>query len=70
MTELQADQTMQRGPKNLVVRRIGVLIVDFIALAILGYIVGLIGKDFLVELGTHGVLIGWLISTTYFALFN
>lgn len=54
----------------MIAKRITALLIDFIVLAILGYIIALIGKDLFVELGTHGVLVGWLISTTYFTIFN
>lgn len=65
-----ANQTMVKELKNMVGRRIAALIIDFIVLAMLGYLFTLVGKDFFVELGTHGVLVGWLISTVYFAIFN
>lgn len=64
------SQTTQNEPKNLIGRRIAALIIDFIVLAIIGYILVLFGKGFFVELGTHGVLVGWIISTVYYAIFN
>ena len=68
--ESSTDQNMLKEPKNLFGRRIAALAIDLIILAIIGYILSLIGKGFFVELGTHGVLVGWLISTIYYAIFN
>lgn len=70
ITESSTDQTMLKEPKNLFGRRIAALAIDLIILAIIGYTLSLVGKEIFVELGIHGVLFGWLISTTYYAILN
>ncbi|MTI40033.1 RDD family protein [Fulvivirga lutimaris] len=52
------------------IKRIGALTIDSIILGILGYLIALAGESLLVELSIHGVLLGWAISTMYFAVFN
>lgn len=54
----------------MAIRRIAALLIDFIVLSIIGYLFAFVGKDLFVELGSHGVWIGWFISTAYFAIFN
>jgi uncharacterized RDD family membrane protein YckC len=66
----EIDQMNKSAKQYSILRRLGALVIDFIVLAIIGYLTALIGKDFFVKLGNHGVLVGWLISTIYFAIFN
>ena len=68
--ESSIAQPMLKKSKELLGRRIVAFIIDLIILAIIGYILSLIGKGFFVELGNHGVLVGSLISTIYYAVFN
>jgi len=56
--------------KNLFTRRIGALIIDFTILATFGFVFAQFGKEFFVKLGTHGVLVGWVISSIYYTIFN
>jgi uncharacterized RDD family membrane protein YckC len=70
LTESSSNHTMLKGPKNLFGRRVAALVIDLIILGIIGYILSLFGKGVFVELGTHGVVVGWLISTIYYTIFN
>mgnify|MGYP000698789636 CR=1 FL=1 len=60
--------TSQR--KSTGFRRVFAFMIDTILLFFIGFILGLIGKEFFSSLGLHGILIGWLIATLYFALFH
>lgn len=50
--------------------RIGALVIDTIILGVIGIILGLTIQDFLIRIGSYGVLIGLLIAVLYFTIYN
>ncbi len=50
--------------------RIGAYIVDVVILGAIGFILSLFFKDFFVQLGNQGVLVGFFISLLYFGIGN
>lgn len=60
----------KKRPKNPFWHRIIAFIIDLIILALTGFLVALVGESFFVSLGTHGILVGWFITTIYYGFFN
>lgn len=50
--------------------RIWAILVDMVILGILGFILGLIFKNFFISLGRYAKIIGWIISLVYFSILN
>ncbi|MCJ8155506.1 RDD family protein [Chryseobacterium sp. SSA4.19] len=50
--------------------RIGALLIDSFVLGIVGFILGVIFKNFFISLGENAKLIGWFISLSYFSILN
>ena len=50
--------------------RLGAFIIDIVILGFGGTLIGLVFRDFFVQLGQHGVLAGFFISWAYFGLLN
>lgn len=51
-------------------RRIGALVVDMVLLGMVGYVLGLAFWELLVDLGSWGRLLGFVIALLYFGLMN
>jgi len=50
--------------------RIGAYVIDVLALALIGFILGLFLKNIFAQLGTQALLVGFIISLIYFGLGN
>lgn len=50
--------------------RIGALAIDVTVLGVIGLILGLTIQDFLIEIGSYGMLIGLAVAVLYFTIFN
>ncbi|MEI6060272.1 MAG: RDD family protein [Bacteroidota bacterium] len=50
--------------------RIGALVIDTIILGIIGIILGLTIQDYLIRIGSYGILIGLSIAVLYFTIYN
>src|SRR5665811_1045136 len=50
--------------------RIWALIIDSIILGMVGIILGLTIQDFLIRIGSYGILIGLAVAVLYFTIFN
>lgn len=50
--------------------RIWAILIDSAILGVFGFILGLFFKEFFVSLGDSAVIIGWVISLTYFTIMN
>ncbi|PTY36074.1 hypothetical protein BGP77_01780 [Saccharospirillum sp. MSK14-1] len=49
-------------------RRLGAFVIDVIALSVLGYLLGLLIADFLMQLGPQGRTVGFAMSVAYFGI--